>query len=125
MRAVKASGSEIEKKIGKAFRKANIRYLKNYTKLPGKPDFILFKFKVAIFCDSHFWHGYNWDKRKHDHKTNKKFWYNKIERNIERDKEVNTILNTMGWNVIRFWEHEIKEDVEKCILKVKEVIDSK
>ena len=125
MQAVKATGSKIEKRIGKALWKANIRYRKHYKKLPGKPDFVLGRFKIAIFCDSHFWHGYKWDERKHDHKTNKEFWYKKIERNIERDKEVNTILNVMGWIVIRFWEHEIKEDVDKCVTRVKVAINQK
>lgn len=122
MQAVRATGSKIEESLGKALWKSNIRYRKQYKKLPGIPDFVLVRFKIAIFCDSHFWHGYKWDERKHDHKSNKEFWYKKIGRNIERDKEVNAALNTMGWQVIRFWEHEIKEDVEKCVRRVKEAI---
>ncbi len=109
MQVVKATGSKIEERLGKTLWKANIRYRKHYKKLPGKPDFVLVRFK--------------WDERKHDHKTNKEFWYKKIERNIERDKEVNNMLKEMGWKVIRFWEHEIKEDVEKCVTKVKEKIN--
>jgi len=120
MKAVRASGSKIEQVLGKALWKANIRYRKQYSKLPGKPDFVLPKYKVAIFCDSHFWHGYNWEQKKHDHKNNMQFWHNKIERNIERDKEVNTSLTEMGWNVIRFWEHEIRQDVEKCVERIKQ-----
>lgn len=123
MQAVKATGSKIEERLGKALWKSNIKYRKHYKKLIGKPDFVLVRFKIAIFCDSHFWHGYKWDERKHDHKSNKVFWYKKIERNIERDKEVNTILNAMGWKVIRFWEHEIKKDVDKCVKRVKEAIN--
>lgn len=97
MKAVKASGSRIERMLGKALWNANLRYRKQYVKLPGKPDFILPKYRVAIFCDSHFWHGYNWEQKKHDHKSNLQFWHNKIERNIERDKEVNNTLTAMGW----------------------------
>jgi DNA mismatch endonuclease Vsr len=122
MRAVKASGSKIEQKLGKALWSTSLRYRKQHSKLPGKPDFVLVKHKIAIFCDSHFWHGYQWEKRKKDHKSNKEFWYKKIERNIERDKEVNELLSQMGWIVIRFWEHEIKADVEKCVERVKEKI---
>lgn len=123
MRAVRATGSKIEKTLGKALWKANLRYRKQYKKLPGRPDFVLVRYKMAIFCDSHFWHGYKWEEKKLEHKSNKEFWYKKIERNIERDKEVNNMLKEMGWKVIRFWEHEIKEDVVKCVTRVKEKIN--
>ncbi len=124
MMAVKSFGSKIEEKLGKALWRDNLRYRKQYNKLPGKPDFVLVKHKIAIFCDSHFWHGYKWEEKKHDHKKNKKFWHKKIERNIERDKEVNQLLIEKGWKVIRFWEHEIKDDVERCVQKVKNIINS-
>jgi len=122
MSAVRASGSEIERRLGKALWNANLRYRKQYTALPGRPDFVLVAHKIAIFCDSHFWHGYNWRKRKLEHKKNKRFWHKKIARNIERDKEINKDLKRRGWKVIRFWEHEIKEDVERCVQKVTKVI---
>ena len=122
MKAVKSRDSRIEKRLGKALWNYGIKYRKNYMKLPGKPDFVIIKSKIAIFCDSHFWHGYNWDRRKLDHKSNIKFWHKKISRNIERDEEVNEILKKMGWQVIRFWEHEIKENMEKCVKTVKESI---
>lgn len=123
MQAVKATGSKIEERLGKALWRANLRYRKHYIKLPGKPDFVLVRFKIAIFCDSHFWHGYRWEGRKHEHRSNKEFWYKKIERNIERDQEINEILIAMGWKVIRFWEHEIKEELEKCVERVKKEIN--
>jgi len=120
MKAVRVSGSKIEQALGKALWKANFRYRKQYSKLPGKPDFVLPRYRIAVFCDSHFWHGYNWELKKHDHKTNVQFWNNKIERNIERDKEVNATLTALGWCVIRFWEHEIRQDIEKCIERVRQ-----
>jgi len=122
MRAVRNKDSKIEIKMGKALWAANLRYRKQYEKLPGRPDFVLVNHKIAIFCDSHFWHGYNWKERKKDHKTNRQFWFKKIERNIQRDKEINDSLLQMGWKVIRFWEHEIKENVEICVKRVKEEI---
>jgi len=125
MQAIKNRGSKIEEELGKALWKADLRYRKQYKKLPGKPDFVIVRHKIVIFCDSHFWHGYKWKERKKDHKSNKRFWYHKIERNMERDKEVNEILSEMGWKVIRFWEHEIKDDVKKCVKQVKEVINQK
>jgi len=123
MKAVKASGSKLEQQLGKALWISNLRYRKQYKKLPGRPDFVLVRYKIAIFCDSHFWHGYQWEERKHDHKSNKDFWHNKIQRNIERDKEVNQVLHELGWKVVRFWEHEIKENAETCVQRVKERID--
>ena len=122
MTAVRASGSKIEQKLGKAMWKSGLRYRKQYSKLPGRPDFVLIRYKIAIFCDSHFWHGYNWEKRKHEHKSNKKFWYKKIETNMERDREVNREFKRCGWRVIRFWEHEIKGNVERCVQKVQKAI---
>jgi len=125
MQAVKASNSELEIKLGKVLWKANLRYRRHYKKLPGKPDFVLVRHRIAIFCDSHFWHGYKWEQKRLNHKSNKEFWYNKIQRNIERDKEVNEMLTEMGWKVIRFWEHEIKEDEMACVAKIKEKIDNR
>lgn len=125
MLAVKTSGSNIEVSLGKALWAEGIRYRKQYKKLPGKPDFVIIKYKIAIFCDSHFWHGYKWKVRKYDHKTNINFWIKKIERNIQRDKEVNAKLIKKGWKVIRFWEHEIKTSVDKCVNKVIEIITIK
>lgn len=122
MLAVKASGSNIEVCLGKALWAEGIRYRKQCKKLPGKPDFVIIKYKIAIFCDSHFWHGYKWKDRKYDHKTNINFWIKKLERNIQRDKEVNAKLKKKGWKVIRFWEHEIKTSVERCVNKVLDII---
>jgi len=119
MLAVKSKGSKIEKLLGKELWANNFRYRKHYVNLPGKPDFVLIKYKIAIFCDSDFWHGYNWNERKYDHKSNIDFWHKKIEQNIERDKRVNLELKNMGWKVIRIWEHEIKSNLERCLQRIK------
>lgn len=74
--------------------------------------------KIAIFCDGEFWHGRNWETRKGDHKSNCEFWYSKIERNIERDKEVNEQLKAQGWEIFRFWETEIIKTPDKCLNKI-------
>jgi DNA mismatch endonuclease Vsr len=66
------------------------------------PDLTMKWYKLAIFVDSEFWHGKNWELRKHDHKSNKEYWLSKIERNIQRDKEVNEQLLKEGWKVLRF-----------------------
>src|SRR6056297_76653 len=87
MKAVKSKDSKIEVKLRKALWREGLRYRKHYSKIPGKPDIVFIGKKVAVFCDSEFWHGKNWEERKNDFKSNKEFWINKIERNIQRDKE--------------------------------------
>ena len=92
MQAVKNKNSLIEIVLGKALWSLGLRYRKNDKSVFGKPDFTFKKHKVAVFCDSEFWHGKDWETRKHDHKSNQGFWLPKIERNIERDKEVTAEL---------------------------------
>ena len=91
-----------------------LRYQKNVTSIFGKPDLAFKGKKVAVFCDSEFWHGYNWDERKKDFKSHQEFWLPKIERNMERDREVTAELQKQGWTVLRFWGKEIKKDVIGC-----------
>ena len=92
MAANKSKGTKLELFFGKLLWNAGIRYRKNDKSVIGKPDFVIRGAKIAIFCDGEFWHGRNWEIRKYDHKSNCDFWYSKIERNIERDKEVNAKL---------------------------------
>ena len=115
MQAVKSKGSKIERKLGKAMWSKGLRYRKNDASVFGKPDFTFKKYKIAIFCDSEFWHGKEWEVKKHEHKSNVKFWHQKIERNIERDREVNEELLKKGWKVIRFWGKEIENDLVNCV----------
>lgn len=124
MRAVKSKGSKIEKLLGKAMWAKGYRYRKNDKSVFGKPDFTFKKYKIAIFCDSEFWHGKNWNVRKNDHKSNVKFWHQKIERNIERDKEVNEELLKNGWTILRFWGKEIEKDLLSCLNIIEEKIEN-
>ncbi len=89
MQAIKSKGSKIESMLAKALWSRGYRYRKNDKTVYGKPDFTFRKQKIAIFLDSEFWHGKDWEQRKFDIKSNQEFWYKKIQRNIERDKEVN------------------------------------
>ena len=123
MQAVKSIGSKIELLLSKALWNRGHRYRKHDKKVFGTPDLTFKKHKVAIFVDSEFWHGKNWDIRKNDHKSNIEFWHKKIERNIERDKEVNKKLKEDGWKVLRFWGKEIKNDLLLCILQIEEAIN--
>ena len=123
MKQIRSSGSKIEQIMGKALWAEGYRYRKQYKKLLGKPDFVLVSKKVAIFCDSAFWHGYkNMETKLHNFKSNHSFWLTKINRNIERDKEVNRELKKQGWTVVRFWDFEIEKNIDKCIKKVNQII---
>lgn len=123
MQAVKSRGSKIETMLGKVLWAKGLRYRKNNKTVFGKPDFTFKKLKIAIFVDGEFWHGKDWETRKHDHKSNVKFWHKKIERNIERDKEVNTKLKSEGWKVLRFWGKEIKKNLANCVEKIEETVN--
>lgn len=92
MKAVKSSGSKIEIMLMKELWSRGLRYRKNVKTVYGKPDIAFIGKRVAVFCDSEFWHGYNWNERKNDFKSHQDFWIPKIERNMERDKEVTNKL---------------------------------
>ena len=81
--------------------------------------------KIAVFCDSEFWHGYNWEERKKDFKSHQEFWIPKIERNMERDAEVTAFLESEGWTVIRFGGNEIKKNTAQCADIIEKAVHSK
>lgn len=113
MSANKGEGTKIEILFGKLLWNACVRYRKNDKTVFGKPDFVIPGMRIAIFCDGEFWHGKDWNVRKNDHKSNCEFWHSKIERNIERDRKVNKVLESRGWKVFRFWETEILKESDK------------
>lgn len=119
---IKSKNTKIELLLGKALWASGLRYRKNCKDIFGKPDFCFKSKKIAIFCDSEFWHGKKFlDGEKF--KTNVDFWETKIKRNIERDKEVNIHLKINGWTVLRFWGKEIEKNLNSCIDKVKEAYE--
>lgn len=123
MRAIKSTGTKDEVRLAKALWKLGYRYRKNDKRIFGKPDLTFKKFKLAIFVDSEFFHGKNWEIEKDRIKTNIEFWHKKIGRNIERDKEVNTYLKNNGWKVLRFWTKDIKKNLEFCVNKIEVTIE--
>ena len=125
MSRVRSSGSQIERMLGAAMWAAGIRYRKQYSKVPGRPDFAVVGKKVAIFCDSSFWHGRNWPDAAADIKSNREFWISKIERNIRRDKVVNEQLTEMGWRALRFWDDEITTRPDACVDIVLRAVSAK
>ncbi len=115
MGKIRGTNTKPELLFRRALWKEGVRYRINSKKLPGKPDVSIQKYKLAIFIDGEFWHGYNWPERKLKLKTNKDFWIPKIERNMQRDREVNSQFEDLGFTVFRFWANEIKNDLSKCI----------
>ncbi len=123
MQAVRSSGSKIERILAKELWALGFRYRKNDPSVFGKPDFTLKRFKLAIFVDSEFWHGKDWETRKYDIKSNTGFWFRKIERNIQRDSEVNEWLMNEGWKVLRFWGRDITDNFQNCIIEIIDTVD--
>lgn len=124
MQRIKAKDTSIEVKLRKALWNRGYRYRKNYGSLPGKPDIALTKYKIAIFCDSEFFHGKDWEvlKPRLEKSNNSQYWISKISRNRERDDEINKRLLFEGWTVIRFWGKDIQKNVDECVRVVEETI---
>jgi len=124
MKRIKNKDTKIEIVLRKALWEKGIRYRKNYRKIPGKPDIAITKYKIAIFCDSEFFHGKDWEQLQTQIKRgrNPEFWIEKISRNRERDKEVDMQLRALGWEVIRFWGKDITKNVSECVKVVEEKI---
>ena len=104
-----------------------LRYRKNVETLPGKPDIVFIRAKVAIFCDGDFWHGRDWEnlRLKLEKGTNPEYWIAKIKSNIERDLRNNTILSDEGWLVIRIWETDVRKAPAKYAIEIKEIVASR
>lgn len=125
MSRVRCKDTKIEVALRKELWSRGLRYRKNVSTVPGKPDIAFIGKKVAVFCDSEFWHGYDWEHRKDDIKTNRDFWITKIERNIQRDKEVNQILEEQDWIVLRFWGKEIQKNLSECADRIESVVKNR
>ena len=124
MQHIKSKDTSIEVKFRKALWQKGYRYRKNYKGLPGKPDIVLTKEKIAIFCDSEFFHGKDWEvlKPRLEKTNNGEYWQKKISRNMEHDDEVNKQLLFLGWTVIRFWGEDILKKTDECIHVIEETI---
>nr|WP_304955858.1 very short patch repair endonuclease [uncultured Acetatifactor sp.] len=124
MSHIRGKDTSIEVALRKALREKGYHYRKNYKALPGSPDICLTKYKLAIFCDSEFFHGKDWEvlKPKVEKGNNGKYWVRKIQDNIERDSEIDKRLLFMGWTVIHFWGKDILKKTDECVRTIEEVI---
>lgn len=124
MSRIRGKDTSIEVALRKALWHEGIRYRKNYRALPGSPDIAITKHQIAIFCDSEFFHGKDWEvlKPRLEKGNNPDYWVKKIERNRQRDVENDKQLLAMGWTVIRFWGKDILKKTDECIATIKETI---
>lgn len=124
MSKIKAKDSKPEVLLRKALWNLGYRYRKNVKALPGTPDIVYKRYKLVIFIDGEFWHGYNWEEKKLKIKRNRAFWIPKIERNMQRDRINNDLLEESGWCVLRFWAKDILSNTDECINKILLVIEN-
>lgn len=124
MSKIRGKNTTIEVTLQKALWAKGYRYRKNYKKLPGSPDICLTKYRIAIFCDSEFFHGKDWEvlKAKVEKGNNGEYWSKKIQENITRDNEKDKALNALGWTVIRFWGKDILKKTDECVKVIEETI---
>ena len=124
MKNIKSKDTSIELKLRKELWRRGYRYRKNYTELPGKPDIVLTKYKIAIFCDSEFFHGKDWEvlKPQLEKGKNADFWIKKISKNQQHDDDINKQLQFLGWTVIRFWGKDIMNKTDECVQVIEENI---
>lgn len=124
MKSIHSRDTSIELRLRKALWKKGYRYRKNHKKSPGTPDIVLTRYKIAIFCDSEFFHGKDWEflKLRLERGNNPEYWINKIQRNIQRDLEKDHALQYLGWTVIHFWGKDILSHTDDCIQVIEEAI---
>lgn len=119
-RANRKQDSRHEKLLRNELTKLGLRYRKYADDLPGSPDVVFTKAKVAVFCDGDFWHGRNWVRLRRDlsHRHNAAYWIAKIARNRQRDQEVNRMLAKAGWHIVRIWETDILRQPHEIALSI-------
>lgn len=121
MSLIRSKNTKPELSMARLLRRAHIGYRRNVRKLPGCPDFVIAKARIALFVDGNFWHGKNFSVLA---KKLKPFWHKKISNNRKRDRFVNKTLRGMGWIVLRFWEDEIKMHPRRCLGKIRSILSS-
>jgi DNA mismatch endonuclease (patch repair protein) len=127
MSHIRSKDTSIEMVLRKALWRKGYRYRKNLKSLPGSPDIAITKYRIAIFCDSEFFHGKDWDelKLRLENGNNSVYWVRKITRNMERDRENERDLASREWTVLRFWGKDILKHTGDCVRAVEETIFEK
>lgn len=115
MSRIKGKDTGLEMRVRSELHRRGFRFRKHVKELPGKPDVVFTKAKVAVFIDGDFWHGYRfpaWEHKVSD------FWKQKINKNREQDRRNHRKLKEMGWTVIRLWQHDLERDFQECIERI-------
>ena len=116
MQHIRSKNTKAEVLLRKMLWHQGIRYRKNYKTLPGTPDIAITKYKIAIFVDGDFWHARGHEAKPGEQiQTNKAFWSKKLNRNVERDKDVNQALLELGWLVLRYWDSDVNKNCDACV----------
>ena len=125
MSCIHGKDTSIERMLSRELWHRGFRFRKNSKLIYGHPDIAIKRYKVAIFCDGDFWHGYDWENREKQIKSNREYWIPKIERNMTKDIETNHVLASMGYTVIRVWEHDIRKDLKGTADMIERLINEK
>ncbi len=123
MSRVHLKKGKAETMLAKELWHRGVRYRLNYKALPGSPDIAITKYRIAVFVDGEFWHGFDWDNRKAKLKSNREYWIAKIEENIKRDNRNDATLEGMDWIVLHFWEKDVLKNIESCIQRIMSLIE--
>src|SRR5882724_2187104 len=119
MSNVRQKGTDIELLVCRELRTRGYRFRRNVRTLPGSPDLVFSKDKLAVFIDGDFWHGFRYPCWRHKVQP---FWRNKIETNRKRDLRNFRILRRGGWRVVRIWQHQIKADIDGCLQRIVDML---
>jgi len=125
MSRIKGKNSKPEMILRKALWAKNVRFRLHNTSLPGRPDIVIKKYKLAIFVDGEFWHGFDWKSRKEQIKSNRLYWIPKIERNMQKDERANRALRNMGYTVFRFWSQDILKNLPKVVNQIELYLETR
>jgi len=124
MSRIRGRDTKPELLLRKALWAKGVRYRTHAKELPGRPDIVIRKFRLAVFVDGEFWHGHRWEEKKDVIKSNREFWISKITRNMQRDRDANASLAAMGYTVFRFWEQDIRRNLHKCVNQIELYIEA-
>jgi DNA mismatch endonuclease, patch repair protein len=119
MSRIKGKDTGIEVQIRSALHRKGLRFRKHVRQLPGRPDIVFSKARVAVFIDGDFWHGYrfpSWKDKVSD------FWKEKISQTRARDSRNHRKLRNMGWEVICLWQHQIELNMDSCIERISSAV---
>lgn len=118
MSKIRSKNTKPELAFRKALWKAGVRFRVHFKGIPGKPDISNRSKKFVVFIDGEFWHGHDWEKKRSSIHSNRAFWIPKIERNMQRDRQINDTLSNMGFKVFRFWQKDVEENLGVCLMEI-------